>query len=213
MSDTPATSPRRPERFPGFDAVSQSGHWDPVTAEVVLSRLHPAGRLIFFTVGERATAVALVDQLLDQRGDRPVPVVAMIDARLGRSQTDGWHYADMPEDAPAWRTSLVHLDSDAQNRGGQGFAEGGRDEQAAIISAIQKLGDQSWHGLPAARVWSLWTRYACTAFYSHPFAWNEMGFNGPAYPRGYKNLGINSLEPFEVRDTKPCNDPVRATQP
>ena len=46
-----------------------------------------------------------------------------------------------------------------------------------------------WHGFDAGHLWSLWTRYACTAFYSHPWAWNEMGFGGPAYPRGYKNIG------------------------
>ena len=213
MSAIPAPYPRSPERFPGFDALSQSEAWDLVTAEVVLSRLDPFGDLVFFTVGEQATALGLTDQLLDQQEDRRVPVVAMIDGRLGRSQTDGWHYADLPEDAAAWRASLAHLDSDAQHRGGRSFAECDGGEQAAIISAIKELGDKSWHGLPADRVWSLWTRYACTAFYSHPLAWNEMGFNGPAYPRGYKNLGINSLEPFEVRDTQPTNDPVRATQP
>jgi hypothetical protein len=58
-------------------------------------------------------------------------------------------------------------------------------------------------------VWSLWTRYACTAFYSHPSAWEEIGFPGPAYPRGYKNAGVDSLEPYEVRDARPGIDPVR----
>jgi hypothetical protein len=58
-------------------------------------------------------------------------------------------------------------------------------------------------------VWSLWTRYACTAFYSHPAAWNEIGFAGPAYPRGYKNTGVDRREPFEVRDAQPGDDPVR----
>jgi hypothetical protein len=58
-------------------------------------------------------------------------------------------------------------------------------------------------------VWSLWTRYACTALYAHPLAWNEIGFPGPAYPRGYKNTGVDKLEPFEVRDARPSGDPVR----
>ena len=58
----------------------------------------------------------------------------------------------------------------------------------------------SWHEFPAAQVWSLWTRYACTAFYSHPWAWNEIGFGGPAYPRGYLNPGINARERWEVAD-------------
>ena len=68
---------------------------------------------------------------------------------------------------------------------------------------------RNWHGLPAAHVWSLWTRYACTAFYAHPFAWAEIGFPGPAYPRGYKNTGVGKLEPFEVGDAHPSEDPVR----
>ena len=54
--------------------------------------------------------------------------------------------------------------------------------------------------MPAARVWSLWTRYAASAFYAHPWAWNEIGFGGPAYPRGYKNLGLDRREPWEVAD-------------
>ena len=58
----------------------------------------------------------------------------------------------------------------------------------------------SWHGWSAAHVWSLWTRYACTAFYSHPWAWNEIGFPGPAYPRGYLNPGVDARERWEVAD-------------
>ena len=54
--------------------------------------------------------------------------------------------------------------------------------------------------MPAKQVWSLWTRYACAAFYSHPWAWNEIGFGGPAYPRGYKNIGPDKREPWEVKD-------------
>ena len=45
-----------------------------------------------------------------------------------------------------------------------------------------------------------------------PAAWNEIGFGGPAYPRGYKNLGVDKREPFEVRDAHPADDPVRAAR-
>ena len=50
-------------------------------------------------------------------------------------------------------------------------------------------------------------RYACAAFYSHPWAWNEIGFGGPAYPRGYKNLGFDRREPWEVAE-RDADDPV-----
>ena len=61
--------------------------------------------------------------------------------------------------------------------------------------------------MPAQRLFSLWMRYACSAFYSHPWAWNEIGFGGPAYPRGYKHLALDGREPWEVAE-RDAADPV-----
>jgi hypothetical protein len=206
-------------RFTGFDVLSQAPHWDQVTAGVVAARSEPPGELKFFTPGEEAGAAALLDHLTGQRDDPVVPVpvpvpvpvlvLAMVDARLAAGETDGWRYADMPEDGQAWRDSLRYLDADARLRCGCGFAEAPQPEQMALLQAVLDLGPENWHGLPAGHVWSLWTRYACTAFYSHPSAWAEIGFPGPAYPRGYKNPGVGKLEPFEVADAQPSDDPVR----
>ncbi|MGH3285208.1 MAG: gluconate 2-dehydrogenase subunit 3 family protein, partial [Streptosporangiaceae bacterium] len=138
-----------------------------------------------------------------------IPVVVLIDARLARMETDGWRYADMPEDAQAWRDTLRYLDDDARAMSGREFAQCSAEDQRTLIQTVQDTGSKDWHGLNAAHVWSLWTRYACTAFYAHPFAWAEIGFPGPAYPRGYKNAGVGKLESFEVSDAHPSQDPVR----
>jgi hypothetical protein len=195
-------------RFPGFDVLSQSRYWDAVTADLITARTSPPGELRFFTEAERAPATALFNQLTGQ-DDEPlgVPILEMVDARLAAGQTDGWHYADMPGDGQAWRETLGHLDKDAHTRCGTSFADAPEGDQRAIIQGVQDAED--WHGLTAARVWSLWTRYACTALYSHPDAWSEMGFPGPAYPRGYKNAGVGKLEPFEVPDRRPDEDPIK----
>lgn len=197
------------DRFPGFDVASQARHWDPVTAGVVTERLGIAPDVRFFTPIEEATATALFDRLLDQDQDSRLPIVAMVDARLAEGQTDGWRYEDMPEDAQSWRDSLARLLDDARTRNARDFVLCTADEQDAVLQAIQDIGAGDWHGMNAAHVWSLWTRYACTAFYAHPAAWNEIGFPGPAYPRGYKNSGVDRREPFEVRDAQPGDDPAR----
>jgi hypothetical protein len=201
-------SPRPTRRFPGFDVLSQSRHWDPVTAELIAARSGPPPRPRFFTDTEQGTAGALLGELTGQF-DEPlgVPVLEMVDARLAAGETDGWRYEDLPEDGQAWRDTLGSLDKDAHDRCGTSFAEAPRPDQRAIIAAVQDA--EEWHGMNAPRVWSLWTRYACTALYAHPLAWNEIGFSGPAYPRGYKNAGVDKLEPFEVRDTRPSGDPIR----
>ena len=201
------TTPGRAEpRFPGFDVLGQAGVWDEVTAAVVLRRLGPHGSLSFFNPEEEAVARALLDRLLAQDDEPRVPVLELIDQRLAAGATDGYRYLDMPEDAGAWRLSLAGIDSDARKRWDRGFAELTRDEQGALIEDVRQQ-DGSWHGMPAGRVFSLWTRYACDAFYSHPWAWNEIGFGGPAYPRGYKNIGFDRREPWE-RAERHAADPV-----
>lgn len=205
-----AVTPQGRGRFPGYDVLDQIPRQDDVTAGVVLARLSPNDQLTFFTTREQAVATALVDLLLHQHEDPKIPVLPMIDTRLAVGESDGYVYEGMPEDGQAWKQSLASLDTDAQERFGLGFAELGLPEQGELVSTVQAH-DGSWRGLPASRVWSLWTRYACAAFYSHPWAWNEMGFGGPAYPRGYKNAGIDKREGWEVPDAEPA-DPVSAGQ-
>ncbi|MCA1711261.1 MAG: gluconate 2-dehydrogenase subunit 3 family protein [Actinobacteria bacterium] len=134
-------------------------------------------------------------------------MLADIDSRLALEVTDGWHYADMPHDGQAWKDTLRAMDQDARARFGREYAGLERDQQAALVQAVQDSVGGTWHELPAQQVWSLWTRYACAAFYAHPWAWNEIGFGGPAYPRGYKNIGIGKREPWEKPERDP-RDPV-----
>jgi hypothetical protein len=199
-------------RFPGFDVLDQVSHWDPVTADAILARVAPPAVVKFFTEAEESCARALLNLLTGQDGhdgEPAVPVLEMVDSRLAAGETDGWRYADMPEDGQAWRNTLALLDADAHQLSGTAFADAPPGDQVRLVQAVQDLASGNWHGLPAAHVWSLWTRYACTAFYAHPFAWAEIGFPGPAYPRGYKNAGVGKLEPFEVGDAHPSQDPVR----
>ncbi len=192
-------------RFPGFDVLNEVDRWDDVTAGVVLARLDPQPGYSFFTPAEQATADALFDRLLGQDEEPKVPVLRLVDKRLALDMTDGWFYDGMPEDRDAWRLTLAALDKDARADHGDHFHALGHETQAAMLQGIFQA-DQ-WHGLKASCVWSLWTRYACAAFYSHPWAWNEIGFGGPAYPRGYKNIGVDRREGWEVPDSV-GNDPV-----
>ena len=200
-----AVTPGGKGRFGDFDVLGEVGHWDLVTAGVVLARLDADPQLSFFSAEEEPTVRALLDLLLAQHDEPRVPVVEMIDRRLMAGETDGWRYADMAEDSQAWRDSLAALDDDARAAHGRRFHELNGQQQGALVQAVQDADE--WHGASASHRWSLWTRYACTAFYAHPWAWNEMGFGGPAYPRGYKNMGIDRREGWERPETDPA-DPV-----
>ena len=197
-----AVTPQGRGRYPGYDVLDEVPRWDEVTAGVVLARLAPSPDLSFFTAAENAVATPLLDLRLAQDGEPRVPVVALVDARLAAGETDGWRYEDMPPDPQAWRETLAALDADARGGHGEPFSALTPDQQGRLVQAVFDAGQRGrdWHGWPGSRVWSLWTRYACTAFYSHPWSWNEIGFGGPAYPRGYKNTGVDKRERWEVAD-------------
>lgn len=198
-------TPGQQGRFDGFDVLSEVRRWDLATTGVVLARISPDRELRFFTKDEEPTARALFDLLLGQHEEPKVPVTEMVDVRLKAGEMDGWRYEDMPEDGEAWHKSLADLDDEAFERFGRRFAELDVDDQGGLVQEVQDA--KEWRGFNAKHLWSLWTRYACAAFYSHPWAWNEIGFGGPAYPRGYKNIGIDSREASE-RPERDAKDPL-----
>ena len=42
-----------------------------------------------------------------------------------------------------------------------------------------------------------------SAYYAHPTAWNEIGFGGPASPRGYVRMDFDRRDPWEAAEAKP----------
>ncbi len=144
----------------------------------------------------------MLQRLLAQDSEPTIPVLEAVDQRLAEGIGDGYRYDNMPEDADVWRKSVAGLDADARALHGRPFWDLGVDEQESILESVRQS-EGEWRGLPGVRTFSLWVRYACVAFYSHPWAWNEIGFGGPAYPRGYKNLGLDRREEWEVADTGP----------
>ena len=198
-----AVTPQHQGRFPGFDVLDQVPYWDDVTAGVVLARLALPNMLSFFTPHEVGVAAPMLDLLLGARRRAPGPGAAVDrhplvdrrDRRLAlRRPARGRPGLARHAGAPGRRRPRSARRRVRRTRP--------QTRQARLLQDVQDLaaGGHSWHGLDAAHVWSLWTRYACAAFYSHPWAWNEIGFSGPAYPRGYLNPGINARENWEVAD-------------
>ena len=59
-----------------------------------------------------------------------------------------------------------------------------------------------WQRLPVHRYWMLLLQDCVEAYYAHPWSWDEIGFGGPAYPRGYMRLERGEPEPWEVEEQR-----------
>jgi hypothetical protein len=195
-------------RYPDYDILEQAGHWDAKTREVVLARVERPPPLRFFDAAEALTLGAFCDDVLAQESEPRVPVLAMVDEKLHENRLDGFRYAGMPPDPTTWREVAKMLDAAARGEGASdGFAPAPRELRHRLIDRFA-AGELEWPGLDAAKAWTVVMRGVLAAFYSHPWAWNEIGFGGPAYPRGFARLGAGQREHWE-RPPEFETDPVQ----
>ncbi|GAB3489681.1 gluconate 2-dehydrogenase subunit 3 family protein [Flexivirga lutea] len=196
------TTPQMIGRYPDFDVLSAVDTWDAATKQVVLARLHEPEPLRFFSAEEEPALRAFCDIVLAQDTEPRVPVAESVDAKLHAGRLDGFQYADMPDDRETWRITLQGLDHTARTRHDtDGFAALDRDTAESVVGdfASGKLSGGPWADVNVARAWSVCLRAILAGFYSHPWAWNEIGFGGPAYPRGFMRRGtVSTTEPFET---------------
>lgn len=205
-------TPQMIGRYPDFDVFDAADDWDKATLTVVEQRMQLRGReLTFFDATEAVTLRAFCDVVMAQDDEPRVPVAEMIDATLSAGHLDGYQYADMPDDRETWHIVLRSLDETARRRyAADDFGALDDEAREAIIGqlAAGTLAGGSWDTVDVKRAFSVCMRAILGAFYSHPWAWNEIGFGGPAYPRGYMRLGPLAVrEPHEKRGATD-EDPV-----
>jgi gluconate 2-dehydrogenase subunit 3-like protein len=207
------TTPQMYGRYPDWDVLSQADHWDEVTRKIVMERVENVPPFRFFSEGERSTLKAFCDRVTAQDTEPRIPVLSFVDAKLHAGELDGFQFAGMPDDRDVWRIVARGLDESAQEAGGHDFAGLSEEAQRQIVERMAngQLEGGAWDELDVSKAWSVVTRAMLSAFYSHPWAWNEIGFGGPAYPRGYAALGVGTKEHWEP-DPAFDVDPVVDTQ-
>lgn len=195
-----------PNRYPHADILAQREHWDDATREVVLDRVQNVPAFEHFGEHERAALEALCARVIPQGhkpADRRVPIAPWIDQRYNTTSPEGFQFEDMPSSSEAWDLGLRGLDEIAEALFGRPFVAlepAGQDEVLVTIRGGSPPGE-AWQRMPA-RTWWIYIalRQITGVYYAHPYAWDEIGFGGPAYPRGYFALSDGAPEPWEPRE-------------
>lgn len=198
-----------PGYYSGFSTLSQSPFWDNATRQVVTKRLESPQPLKFFSLEEFEFWTVVFDHLIpqtDRTPDRQIPLVAPLDHRLHINQTVGYRYESMPQDRDAYRLGREALNEESRQQYGSDFFSLPSREQDLVLKAIHDGKPQAareiWSRMPVHRFWQLIMGDAIDAYYAHPWAWDEIGFGGPAYPRAYTRLERGEPEPWEVEEKR-----------
>jgi hypothetical protein len=195
--------------YPGYDVTSKrdTPSWDEITREVIDERLATPREPRFFDAVQWRALNALCACIVPQDRERePVPLPALLDAKLVKDSGDGYRDARLPPMRNAWRTGLAALDAESRARHELPFASIGDEARHALLNDMQagKLHHEAWHGMPCDLFFSMRVLHdICGAYYGHPRAWSEIGFGGPANPRGYVRMVFDRRDPWDAVEAKP----------
>ncbi len=210
----PATGKALPERmqpgyYPGWDVMSQRAYWDAATRTLVEQRLASPKPIRFFSEAEAVTMTAVLDRILPQEDRLPaqrIPLLPVLDERLYTNRIEGYRYEDMPSDQQAYRWAAEAFEAMSQESYGVPFSQLTVTSQETLLKSLHdgepSAARELWKRMNVERFWTLLVSDACSAYYAHPWAWNEVGFGGPAYPRGYMRLEEGEPEPWEFAEQR-----------
>ena len=196
-------------RYPGYDVMAKrhTPSWNELTRRVIDRRIAVPREPRFLSAEAFATLQAIAERIVPQPTDRsPIPVAALIDDKLHANRQDGYRAEGMPREGEAWQRGLAALDAEARAAHGQPFHAldaAARDQLLSRLGAGD-LHDSAWGGMPPKAFFKQRLLSDIVhAYWSHPTAWSEMGWGGPASPRGYVRMGYDERDPWEAAEARP----------
>lgn len=196
------------ERYPGYDVLAKwdSPSWNEATRRAIGARLSILDEPRFFTSDEWSTLRAISSRIVPQSSHRAlIPVASLVDNKLYTDAGDGYRDARLPKMQEAWRRGLKALDEEARHTYGTAFHRLESEPQDALLKRAEcgALHHPAWGGMPARLFFTeRLLRDIVHAYYSHPTAWDEIGYGGPASPRGYVRMGFDRRDSWEAAEAK-----------
>ncbi len=194
------------ERYPGYDVLAKRNtpSWNEPTRRVIDRRLAVAREPRSLTEEEFALLAAIAARITPQPSHRPpIPVAALVDEKLTLSREDGYRAPGMPRQLEAWKRGLRALEAESRASYAAPFTQLPVEAQDTLLRRMQagELHHEAWAGMPPKTFFQqrLLNDIVC-AYWSHPIAWSEMGWGGPASPRGYVRMGYDERDPWEAAE-------------
>ena len=187
--------------YPGFDVLQAQDAWDETTRNIVLKRLAPSTQRAFLRPEEERTLAALIEHLLfESRPELKAYVLAHIDNELCNPIGESERKAGMPPQAALVRNGLFALDAVARYRHSRLFHQCDTAAQFQMVAALQNGQLEAlleWQAAPQRDFFNKLLTLTVESYAAHPTVWSEMGYAGPAYPRGYYHIELNIRDAWE----------------
>ncbi|MGE5583874.1 MAG: gluconate 2-dehydrogenase subunit 3 family protein [Bacillota bacterium] len=194
--------------YPGYNVLEQAEAWDEHSREIVKRRLESTPEFQFFNCREAELFGAVAATIIDDQRPAIVNYISgHADNRLAGKIGESQRKVETPPESQLIRNGLKAIDFTAKNDYQKPFNELTPAQRQNILGRVERgelPNSGPWQGLPQKDLFAKILNLSVEAYYSHPTVWSEIGYGGPAYPRGYVRVELGLIDPWEARSLEEC---------
>lgn len=188
--------------YPTFNVMEEQDAWDDHTQAVIQSRLEVRHVVKFLSKEETAVVETIVSHLTgDNRKEIIDYIVSHIDSMLQQNTGESQRKYGVVPAKELVRKGLPALEHSVLNMYGKRYTDLDTSmQQTVLVQLSQGSLEQAsfWVNIPQKPLFQKLLDWTVEAYCSHPLIWSEIGYAGPAYPRGYMRTQLGQLEPWEA---------------
>lgn len=189
--------------YPSYDVWDQHKEWDEHTQKVVGSRRSPQVAHQFFTEPEALLLQTIVSVLVnDHRLEVLTFVTQHLDEAAASPIGESQRKVGVPPKKELYRLGLMGVEAESSTTYGTSFVALKAEEQQSLLQGIADgnvRSGQAWSSAAPVDFFKQLLNDTVGAYYSHPLVWSDIGYGGPAYPRGYVRVEKGLTDPWEAK--------------
>jgi len=193
---------RKNTHYPQYHVLEQAEHWDPHTSEIVYDRIKYTYSPSFLAPSEVELLKQICMHLIDDKNEEILDyIIRHIDETLSSNIGENQREVGIPPGQELMREGLKFINSITKQYNYMQFIESNDNAQLAMLEQLNKgkLSSNDWTIKLQKALFKKILSLTVDAYYSHPLIWSEIGYGGPAYPRGYVRTEIGNLDPWEAQ--------------
>ncbi|MBO8164043.1 MAG: gluconate 2-dehydrogenase subunit 3 family protein [Brevibacillus sp.] len=193
----------RRSHYPTYNVWDQHEHWDPHTRQIVAQRRTPVISHSFLTRQEAMLVQTLAGVLTDEYRQEVLTFVTQhIDQSLNSPVGESQRKAGVPEKKVLYRLGLSGINEASHRLYRRDFIGLKQPEQEELLRRVEKgtvPETSAWQQVAPQDFFQKLLYDVVNAYYSHPLVWSDIGYGGPAYPRGYVRVEKGLVDPWEAK--------------
>ncbi|MFY0546237.1 gluconate 2-dehydrogenase subunit 3 family protein [Brevibacillus sp. H7] len=189
--------------YPAYDVWDEHREWDPHTRQIVGKRRSPQVSHQFFSHGEAMLVQELASVLVDDHRLEVLTFITQhVDEAVASPIGESQRKVGVPKKKELYRLGLQGVNEVSQDRFGAEFLALQKEQQLAVLTALESgtvANSKTWGSLKSKDFFKRLLHDVVSAYYSHPLVWSDIGYGGPAYPRGYVRVEKGLVDPWEAK--------------